>query len=375
RAVAGRRGVLLCGPAEPPPDPPALVALAEALGWPVVADPISGMRAGAHPLDAIVETADLLAREPAFVARAAPEVVIRLGAAPTSKPLAQWLAGLPEARPIVVDPAGGWRDPDLAAGALIEADETAFCEALRRALPSAGARADGEWGALWREANLAARRALRTAVEQIEEPFEGRAALALADALPDGATLVVGNSMPIRDVDSFFPVVPRRLRLLGTRGASGIDGVVSTAVGAAAARGGPVALLVGDLSLLHDLNGLWPLARHGLDLTVVLLNNDGGGIFHFLAQRDAVPAQFETWFGTPHGLDLRHAVALHGGRHAQLDGRDWDASLAAALARPGLDVLELRTERDRNVALHRRVWERAAAAVREAVTGAGVAGS
>ena len=173
--------------------------------------------------------------------------------------------------------------------------------------------------------------------------------------LPDDATLVAGNSMPVRDIDSFLPSTTRDLRIVGTRGASGIDGVASTAAGAAAVAGGPVALLVGDLSFLHDLNGLWPIRRYGLSLTVLLVNNDGGGIFHFLPQRQLMSDRFEEWFGTPHGLDLRHGVELHGGRHAVLpvDGRE---AIREALGRPGLDVLELRTERDRNVELHQQVW-------------------
>ena len=373
-AVAGRRGLIVCGPESAGLDAGAIVDLADALGWPVLADPLSGLRAGTHRLDAIVETYDALAREPAFCDRATPEVVIRFGAAPTSKPLTQWLAALPDVHTFVVDAAGGWRDPDARADVMLEADDGAFARALAVGLPP-GAAAEAAWRALWRDANVAARAALRTAVEAIDEPFEGRAALALADALPDGATLVAGNSMPVRDIDSFFPALARRVRIVGTRGASGIDGVVSTAVGATAARSGPVALLIGDLSFFHDLNGLWPVARGGLDLTVVLVNNDGGGIFHFLPQRELVPDEFETWFGTPSGLDFARAVALHGGRHAHMDGGDWADTLAGALARPGLDVLELRTERDRNVALHREVWREVGAAVRDALATAPAAGT
>src|SRR5206468_7513360 len=116
-----------------------------------------------------------------------------------------------------------------------------------------------------------------------------------------------------------FPALAHDVRLVGTRGASGIDGVVSTAAGAAAAKTGPVVLLIGDLSFFHDLNGLWALRRHGLSLSVLLVNNDGGGIFSFLAQAEVAPDKFEEWFGTPHGLDFRHAVALHGGAYQLLE--------------------------------------------------------
>jgi 2-succinyl-5-enolpyruvyl-6-hydroxy-3-cyclohexene-1-carboxylate synthase len=204
------------------------------------------------------------------------------------------------------------------------------------------------------------------AIRCLDEAFEGRPPLDLAEVLPDGATLVAGNSMPVRDLDSFLPSLARDVRIVGTRGASGIDGVASTAVGAAAVAEGPVALLVGDLSFLHDLNGLWPLGRYDLSLTVVLVNNDGGGIFSFLPQRRLITDRFEEWWGTPHGLDLRPAVELHGGRHQllPLDGR---TAIAEALARPGLDVLELRTDRDRNVALHEQIWSAGVEAARTAL--------
>ena len=173
---------------------------------------------------------------------------------------------------------------------------------------------DGAWLARWTGANAAVRRALGEAIAELDEPFEGLPPAVLAAALPDGATLVAGNSMPVRDLDSFFPATSRRIRIAGTRGASGIDGVVSTAVGAAAAGEGPVAVLVGDLSFLHDLNGLWPLRQYGLSLLVLLVNNDGGGIFHFLPQREQAAGRFEDWFGTPHGLDFEGAIRTFGGR-------------------------------------------------------------
>jgi 2-succinyl-5-enolpyruvyl-6-hydroxy-3-cyclohexene-1-carboxylate synthase len=362
--ISGRRGLIVCGPESAGLPAREVTALAAALGWPVIADPLSGLRTGDHPLEAVIDCADAIVREPDFAARAAPEVVLRFGAAPTSKPFNQWLAAQPAIYRVLIDPAAGgtsgWRDPDLQSDEAVTADPGALCLALIEAEP---APASDGWSALWREANAAARGAMREAISALDEPFEGRAVIDLAAALPDGATLVAGNSMPVRDIDSYFANTSKRVRIVGTRGASGIDGVVSGAVGAAAVSDGPVALLIGDLSFFHDLNGLWPLGRYGLNLTVVLVNNNGGGIFNFLPQRTAVPDRFEEWWGTPHGLDLRHAVALHGGRHTVLEAGDQRAVIRAALARPGLDVLELRTERDRNVVLHRQIWEQAVSAV------------
>ncbi|GMU41012.1 MAG: 2-succinyl-5-enolpyruvyl-6-hydroxy-3-cyclohexene-1-carboxylate synthase [Chloroflexota bacterium] len=368
--VAGRRGLIVCGPESAGLPAAEVAALAAVLGWPVIADPLSGLRTGDHDQTHVIDSVDAIIREPLFASAAAPEVVLRFGAQPTCKPFNTWLSGQRGVLRLLVDPAAGgtsgWRDPDLQSDEAVTADPGALCAALAAARPAA---APAGWAALWRDANAAARAAMREAIDALDEPFEGRAVLDLAAALPDGATLVAGNSMPVRDIDSFFANTSKRIRIVGTRGASGIDGVVSGAVGAAAASGGPVALLIGDLSFFHDLNGLWPVGRYGLDLTVLLVNNNGGGIFHFLPQRGAVPDRFEDWWGTPHGLDLAHAVALHRGRHTVLEAGDQYRAVAEALARPGLDVLELRTERDRNVALHRQVWERAAAAVRDAMAG------
>jgi 2-succinyl-5-enolpyruvyl-6-hydroxy-3-cyclohexene-1-carboxylate synthase len=369
-AFVGRRGVIVCGPESPPLPASEIVALAAALGWPVLADPLSGVRVGDHELAAVLDSYDTLLRDQRFAAAVTPEVVLRFGAAPTSKATNGWLAGLTEAEHVVVD-AAGWRDPDSLATEVVRADAEAFCGALLARL-SDGDAADAQWAGLWTAANAATREAQRVALDAFDEPFEGRAGVELAAALPDGATLVTGNSMPVRDLDSFLPALGRELRIVGTRGASGIDGVVSSAVGAAAAReagaDGPVALLVGDLSFFHDLNGLWALRRHGLDLTVLLVNNDGGGIFHFLPQAEALPDRFEQWFGTPHGLDFRGAVEMHGGSFATLEGSGvddrWGEALTAAIGTPGLSVLELRTERVRNVELHRQVWAQAHEAVR-----------
>ena len=365
----GRRGLIVCGPESAGLPAAAIVALAHALDWPVVADPLSGLRAGPHDRSNVIDCADIIVRVPEAL-RALPEVVLRFGAAPTSKPFNRWLSGQMGVHRILVEEGGvataGWRDPDLQGDEVVAAAPEALCAALTVALGS-GATAPSGWSALWRAANAAAREAMREAIAGFDDTFEGQAVVDLRAALPSGSTLIAGNSMPVRDIDSFFFNTEDDIRIVGTRGASGIDGVTSTAVGAAAVAEGPVALLIGDLSFLHDVNGLWPTHRYGLDLTIVLVNNQGGGIFSFLPQRQALPDRFDTWWGTPHGVDLSHAVALHHGRHAVLDAGDQRDAIAAALARPGLDVLELRTERDRNVAQHGVVWARATEAVRRAL--------
>ena len=392
-AVSGRRGLIVCGPESVGLPAEAIDDLARALGWPILADPLSGLRTGRHRLTRVIDASDALLRSAhpghgggRFASTVAPEAVVRFGAAPTSKVLNQFLAaqrGIPQ---IVVDVAGGWRDPDFAASLMLRADPRALCEAAVRALEArhphtftgaandparvgAPSRTDPAWLERWTRANAVARAALDGLVRECIEPFEGAVPAALAGALPDGATIVAGNSMIVRDVDAFLGAQPRELRLVGTRGASGIDGVVSTAVGAAAAATGPVAALVGDLSFLHDLNGLWALRRHGLSLLVVLVNNDGGGIFHFLPQAELAPADFEEWFGTPHGLDFEGAITTFGGRLLRPEANDWDTALREGAAARGLTVVELRTDRARNVELHRDAWARVDAALRDAHLG------
>ena len=182
--------------------------------------------------------------------------------------------------------------------------------------------------------DLATTAAIESALTHEEDPFEGRAVSEVAALLPDGATLVVGNSMPMRDVDAFVRGDQRRLRIVSNRGANGIDGVISSALGAAAVADGPVVLLVGDLSILHDLNGLLAAAKFGLDATVVVLNNDGGGIFSFLPQAEQLDAPtFEALFGTPTGLDIAAAAGSSGHRtRGRATGSRSGASSAAPSA-------------------------------------------
>jgi 2-succinyl-5-enolpyruvyl-6-hydroxy-3-cyclohexene-1-carboxylate synthase len=234
----------------------------------------------------------------------------------------------------------------------------------------------------WLAAEEAANGAVRDRLAWIGEPFEGRVFDLLADALPPGALLWVGSSMPVRDLDAYFAGGDRAARILSNRGANGIDGVVSSALGASAVHAGPVVLVLGDLSFLHDLNGLVAARLHALSLTVVLVDNDGGGIFSFLpqARTDApevgLPERFEELFGTPHGMGPRlgPVVEAFGGRWIDLGdmGRpttaDDDATalrvaLDAAIGAPGVTVVRYATSRARNVALHREV----AVAVAEAL--------
>jgi 2-succinyl-5-enolpyruvyl-6-hydroxy-3-cyclohexene-1-carboxylate synthase len=354
-AVEGReRGLLVCGPLDQPRFSQAVTELAGALQFPLLADPLSQVRCGDHGPGLVVDTYDAFLRVEELWDALRPEVVLRFGAAPTSKPLLLFLAHQAEARQISVGPEGPL-DPDRVVSDFVRADPTAFCEALRQALPPQG-RGD-RWLRCWQEINRLSRETVDRALGSLQELCEARVFRELADLLPEGTLLYTGNSMPVRDLDAFFPALRRRIRFLGNRGASGIDGVLSSALGAAAVHPGPVVLVLGDLSFYHDLNGLFAAYRYGLDALVVLLHNDGGGIFSFLPQAMLERSEFELLFGTPHGLDFRPVVEMFGGRYVRPDG--WESfrrAIREGIRQGGLWVVEVRTDRERNVELHRQVW-------------------
>jgi 2-succinyl-5-enolpyruvyl-6-hydroxy-3-cyclohexene-1-carboxylate synthase len=378
RVAAARRGLIVAGPQDDPALPAALARLADATGFPILADPLSGARCGPHDRSRVIARSDFLCRPGAWRDAHAPDMVIRFGAIPTSKPL---LALLADAAPdqLVVDGDGGYREPALLPTTFVHADATitaaAIADAISGALGSGTATSAGDtWGDGWLAADRAADAALRTWLADVEsrlESFEGAPFAHLGELLPDGAILWAGSSMPVRDLDAWLPGSARAIRPLANRGANGIDGVVSSALGAAAAGVGHVALVVGDLSFLHDLNALAAAKLHGLSATIVLVNNDGGGIFSFLPQASAdapgagLPAHYEELFGTPHGIDLGPIVEALGGTHRLVAARGLRTALAESLVATGVTVLELRTERARNVELHREAAAAVAVALAE----------
>lgn len=361
-----RRPLLVCGPQPDARLAESLVALARTIGAPVVADPLSQLRWGPHDRGAIIEAYDATLRQPAIAGQFAPDVVLRLGGTPTSKALLEFLGRNAGAAHVVVD-AGRWTDPMLLASHLLRAGPVTACERLTAALGGTRGEADRLWAKRWRAVDQRARVALHDFCASLEESFEGRALAEVADLVADGGTLFVSSSMPVRDLDTFGRGRDARIRVLSNRGANGIDGVVSTALGVAAvertARGGPVVLVIGDIALYHDMNGLLAARQHALDATIVLLNNDGGGIFSFLPQA-AHAEHFELLFGTPHGLDFTHAARLYGAEYCRAGS--WDGfrgAVAAGIRGRGLHLVEMRSDRARNVELHHLARETVARAL------------
>lgn len=313
--------------------PAAVVALARRLGWPVLADPLSGLRSAGLKAneanvkdvkDIVIDAYDLCLRDANFVASHEPEFVLRLGQIPASKPLARALTVWTGAHHIVIADHD-WPDPDYTANTMVRADPIAACTALLVSLRDSGhdngrdSDHDNDssvnnsipWQDKWAHASAAIRSHLDTDVQDAAANFPGRLCVELVNALPDNASLTVGNSMPIRDIETFVGQTPRACTITANRGANGIDGVVSTAIGAALAGQRPSALLIGDQSFLHDLSAIaWPALREA-PLVIVVHNDDGGGIFEQLPQRE-LGGTFETYFAAPHGQSPAGLAAAAG---------------------------------------------------------------
>lgn len=360
-----RRGLIVCGPQDEPAFPGAVVRLGQMLNFPVLADILSQVRRGAHARDTI-DSYDAFLRDPRIAGELVPDFVLRFGATPVSKPLQQYLQGLQSSRQLLIAPADEVHDPALVATDRLQVDPCTFCEVMLSRLSEMGERDDGllDWGFKWQRLNGQARSVLKDCLADDSVLSEPGVFDELGSVLPPGATLFAGNSMPVRDLDSFCFSDSRSGRFLANRGASGIDGVVSTALGVSSVNDSPCLLAIGDLSLYHDMNGLLAARKHGLRATIVVLHNDGGGIFSFLPQAEAV-ASFEELFGTPHGLDFRHAAGLYGLDYCEVKrSPEFRAALEESFRKPGVSLIVVRTNREANVHLHRRLWRAVSQGVR-----------
>ncbi len=356
------RGLLIAGPSTDPSLAPALLQLTRLTGYPLLADPLSQLRGKAHADEPIIVSYDAFLHNELFCSQYSPELVLRFGTMPTAKTLLLYLKQhAMRYTEVVVDPQGGWEEPTQLATQMIHADPSELCRQLAAELVSteeiSGERR--EWTQTWYKADLLTREALSHALTDFTELFEGGVFSELARLLPDGAMLYTGNSMPVRDMDTFFWPENRSLLCLGNRGASGIDGMISSALGASAAgeNNESAILVIGDLSFFHDLNGLLAARLHHLNLSIVLVNNNGGGIFSFLPQA-AYSDHFEQLFGTPTDLDFRPVTEMYGGTFQRV--ADWEnfcRVLKMGLTEGGLHVIELQTERESNVRMHRQLWQ------------------
>jgi 2-succinyl-5-enolpyruvyl-6-hydroxy-3-cyclohexene-1-carboxylate synthase len=356
RVVASPRGLIVAGRQPDPALADPAAELARRSGFPILAEPTSQLRLGPHDRSAVVWTYDAIARSrPAILD---PDLVIRFGDMPTSKALRAWLASLPDLRQVVVDASGGWNEPSRQAETLVRADGPSVAAGLAGRLGDGGG--DADWTAAWFDADARVAAVIEEELACLDGPTEPGAHAALGRLYGDGELVYLASSMPIRDCEAFVRPSGAAVRLLCNRGANGIDGLISSGIGAAAASGRPTWIVTGDLGLYHDMNGLAALDSAGPPVRIVVLNNDGGGIFEFLPQAEQVEREeFEAILGTPLGIEPAKVAELHGLRHMLVS----DLADLAPAGGGGTAIIEVPADRRGNVQVHRRIADRAAQAL------------
>jgi 2-succinyl-5-enolpyruvyl-6-hydroxy-3-cyclohexene-1-carboxylate synthase len=354
------RGLIVAGRQGDPALAEPVAALARASGYPILAEPTSQLRFGPHDRALVVPAYEPIAR--AGAQGLAPELVVRVGEMPTCKPLRQWLAASADLRQIVLDPGFGWNEPTRGAETVVRADPAPTARALAALL----AGGDPSWADAWLGAGAAAAGAIESALGGINAPTEPGVHAALGRLYADGEQVYTASSMPIRDQEAFAGSGPAAVRFLANRGANGIDGLISSGIGAAVATRRPTWIVTGDLGLFHDLNSVALMRDAPVPIRLVVINNDGGGIFEFLPQAGEIERdEFEALFGTPSGLEPERAAALWGLPFRRID----QLAELATIAEDRTALVEVPVERERNVELHRELHEAAVGAVAEA-TGA-----
>jgi 2-succinyl-5-enolpyruvyl-6-hydroxy-3-cyclohexene-1-carboxylate synthase len=353
------RGVIVCGRQTDPSLAEPVGALALAAGYPVLAEPTSQLRTGPHDRSLLITAYEPIARaEPPALA---PEWILRFGEMPTSKSLRGWIASLDGAQQLVIDPGYGWNEPTRQADVVLRVDPAALASAVTSALSLSR---DHEFADAWLAAERAARGAIADVLESSPEPTEPSVHAALGRVYADGDLVYAASSMPIRDQEAFLEQSGTGALFLANRGANGIDGLISSGAGAAAATGRPTWIVTGDLGLWHDMNGLAALRGIEAAVRIVVMNNDGGGIFEFLPQAEQVGREeFEALFGTPLGLEGERVAALYDLPYERITTPGDVERLAAG----GTVLAEVRTDRRANLELHRRIGEAAVAAVERAL--------
>lgn len=357
-----RPGIIVVGPSEDSPSPveiDIMAGFARDTGWPVLADGLSGLRGDAAHFPNLITRYDAIVRSEAAGRRLKPEMVLCIGGWPMSKALRAWLS---ECAPEVWLVTSRAQNLDA-----LHLPTRHFRGGLRAFVGNVvvAGRAATDYADAWCKAEKAAAHSLDRALARTGGVFEGRAIVELARNLPKLTPVFAANSMPVRDVEYFWPATDRAPQIYFNRGANGIDGTLSTALGIAH-EDRPAVALVGDLALLHDANGFLLRPKFRGSLTIVLINNDGGGIFEHLPVAQFNPP-FEEFFATPQQVDFKRLCAAHGVVHIRV--RDWKhfAGLVARLPKSGIRVLELRTDRKRDAAFRKKIFAAAALAAERAL--------
>ncbi len=351
------RGVIVAGAGSPPLS--VLRELAETLGWPILAEPRSGVRV-VDPL--VISAVDPIVRDPEVLGSLRPNVCIRFGAPWASKVFGQLLATV--AHDVLVDPVGAWLDPHRSAEFVLQGSASRIV----RELTELSSKSDSsEWVQTWSAVDDAASRAIDVALakEPLSEPLIARR---LLQQLPDNSCLMVSSSMPIRDVE-WFGAARDNVRVLANRGANGIDGVVSTVLGVAASHAGLTVGLLGDLAFLHDAGALVLAAHHRDPAVFVVIDNGGGGIFEFLGQATQLDRErFELLFGTAQPVDIEAVCRAYGLRSTTVESvEDLCAQIIEASTVEKVSVIRIVTDRQANVRVHDEVNRAVAEACRQVI--------
>jgi 2-succinyl-5-enolpyruvyl-6-hydroxy-3-cyclohexene-1-carboxylate synthase len=349
-------GLIVCG-RQLDPDLPALISeLAAATGFPVLAEPTSQVRLGGHDRSTVVSAYDSIARSRPDALL--PDLVIRFGEMPTSKSLRQWLLGGAELRQVIVDPSHGWSEPSKTAATVLRSDPALVAAGITSQIKP---RSGGRFLDDWLDADKAVLEAHTTELAAIEELNEPGLHAALGRAHRSGDVVYTASSMPIRDQEEFVAGSSETVQFLANRGTNGIDGFTSSGIGAAVATGRPATIVLGDLCLFHDLGGLLALREAEAPVRIVVIDNGGGAIFHFLPQAEALEKdEFEALLGTPTGIEPGKVAALFGIEHRPLARlADLEGALGA-----GTGLISVAVDRERNVAVHKRLRAAAEAALR-----------
>ncbi len=357
-------GIIVCGPQLSHYLSQDIYELGNVLKYPVLADPLSQIRTqrknfhvGAY-MSGVMDCYDLFLRDPVISQPLSPKVILRFGGFPTSKSLGQFLEKHSSAKQIIIHGDQQWNDPIHAASQVFHINPSEFCRQLTNVMLTERSQIPQEpFFAAWTEINRKTQAVIREQMNECEEMFEGKLFSELQNMLPDGSSLFVGNSMPIRDMDTYFPSTEKNIQIFGNRGASGIDGIVSTALGVASVTE-KIVMVLGDISFYHDLNGLLAAKEYKINATIIVLNNDGGGIFSFLPQRES-EVVFEKYFGTPHGLNFQNTAKFYGLRYYRT--KTWEefrSAFSKDIKRKGTTIIEIPGNRESNLQLHQTVAKR-----------------
>lgn len=348
-----KKGLIVVGQMDQEGFSEAVTKLADYLQFPILADPLSQLRSGTHDTSLIVDTYDAILKSSEVAEYLQADCIIRFGAMPVSKPYMLFSKAAIATEQIVVDGASGWREPNMTATHMVFCDETLFCEEIIHFVEK---KEENAYTKNWITFNQLAKEQMRSVLDW-SHLNESKLFAKLVDIVVDNSVLFISNSMPIRDLDSFFTTNKKNIKVMANRGANGIDGVTSTALGVAISLNQPLTYVVGDLTFFHDLNGLLTAKKYGIPINIILINNNGGGIFSFLPQAKH-KRNFELLFSTPMNLDFEHVVKMYEGNYELITSWEHLEESFNKQATPNqLNVFEVRTDRELNEKEHREVWE------------------